>query len=67
MGKVYNVYCNGFSKTFPQLSAVQPHIEWLRANGCVGKEIVIRIGRGDMKAAVYAPGHPVRSEILKAA
>lgn len=66
MGKVYRVYCDGYSKAFDSITAVQTYIDWLRTKGCVGKEVVISVGRGNLQAAIYAPGHPVRREILGA-
>ena len=67
MTKVYRVYCNGFVKCFLSLAETQAHINELRTMGCVGKEVVISIGRGDLKAVVFEPGYPERREILKAA
>lgn len=67
MNKVYRVYCNGFVKCFLTLAETQAHIDELRGKGCVGKEVVISIGRGDLRTVVFAPGHPERREILKAA
>lgn len=67
MAKVYKIYCDGFSKTIADAADVQAYIDWLRTKGCVGKEVVISVGRGDLKAAVFNPGHPCRREILRAA
>lgn len=65
--KVYHVYCAGFSGIFASLSETQAFIDLLRTRGCIGQEITVSVGHGNLKAAVYGAGRPVRREILKAA
>jgi hypothetical protein len=66
MNKVYRVYCNGFVRTLSTLAATQSFIDWLRDNGCVGKEIVINVGFGNIQAASFDLSRE-RREILSAA
>jgi hypothetical protein len=66
MGKVYRVYCNGFCRTFSNLNSVQSFIDKLRESGCVGKEVVINVGFGDVNAASFDLKRE-RREILRAA
>jgi hypothetical protein len=67
MTKVYQVYCNGFQKHFLTIAETQAYINELRGMGCVGKEVVISMGRGDLKAVVFDRGYPERREVLRAA
>lgn len=66
MEKVYRVYCDGFAKSFTSITETQAFIDGLRTKGCVGKEVVVNVGRGTLTAAIYDSKRE-RREILRAA